>query len=218
MKTLSRIYNALIFLFLYAPIVVLIVFSFNEGKSRVIWSDFSTKWYVTLFQNDLILKSLWVTLSVALIASVAATIIGTAAAVGINGMNHRLRKAFLAVNNIPMVNPEIVTGISMMLLFVFINRTTGLLKMGYGTLVLAHITFCIPYVVLQVMPKLRQLNRHVFEAAVDLAARRCPLSSGWCCRRLCPASSPGRSWPSPCRSTISSSAISIKAPARKPCR
>ena len=162
MKTLSRIYNALIFLFLYAPIVVLIVFSFNEGKSRVIWTDFSTKWYVTLFQNDLILKSLWVTLSVALIASVAATIIGTA---------HRLRKAFLAVNNIPMVNPEIVTGISLMLLFVFVYRTTGLLKPGYGTLVLAHITFCIPYVVLQVMPKLRQLNKHIFEAAVDLG---CP--------------------------------------------
>lgn len=171
MKTLSRIYNALIFLFLYAPIVVLIVFSFNKGQSRVIWTDFSTKWYVTLFQNDLILKSLWVTLSVALIASVAATIIGTAAAVGINGMNHRLRKAFLAVNNIPMVNPEIVTGISLMLLFVFVYRTTGLLKPGYGTLVLAHITFCIPYVVLQVMPKLRQLNKHIFEAAVDLG---CP--------------------------------------------
>lgn len=171
MKTLSRIYNALIFLFLYAPIVVLIVFSFNEGRSRVIWTDFSTKWYVTLFQNDLILKSLWVTLSVALIASVAATIIGTAAAVGINGMNRRMRKAFMAVNNIPMVNPEIVTGISLMLLFVFIYRTTGLLKPGYGTLVLAHITFCIPYVVLQVMPKLRQLNKHIFEAAVDLG---CP--------------------------------------------
>lgn len=171
MKTLSRIYNALIFLFLYAPIVVLIVFSFNEGQSRVIWTDFSTKWYVTLFQNDLILKSLWVTLSVALIASVAATIIGTAAAVGINGMNRRMRKAFMAVNNIPMVNPEIVTGISLMLLFVFIYRTTGLLKPGYGTLVLAHITFCIPYVVLQVMPKLRQLNKHIFEAAVDLG---CP--------------------------------------------
>ena len=104
-----------------------------------------------------------------------ATVIGTAAAVGIQGMNSKLRTVFMAVNNIPMVNPEIVTGISMMLLFTFIYQTTGLLQRGYATLLISHITFCIPYVVLQVMPKLRQMNRHMFEAALDLGCR--PLSA-----------------------------------------
>ena len=168
MKTLSRIYNALIFIFLYAPIVVLIIFSFNDSKNRVQWHGFTTRWYEDLFQNDVILKSLQTTLLVACLAMVFATIIGTAAAVGIYGMNGKLRKAFMAVNNIPMVNPEIVTGISMMLMFVFIFRTTGLLKPGFLTLLISHITFCIPYVVLQVMPKLRQMNKHMYEAALDL--------------------------------------------------
>ena len=168
MKTLSRIYNALIFAFLYTPILVLIVFSFNAGWSRVRWSGFSLKWYEKLFHNDLILDSLVVTLQVAVIAAVVATVIGTAAAVGMFGMNNRLRKVFMAVNNIPMVNPEIVTGISMMLMFVFIFHATGWLKPGFTTLVIAHITFCIPYVVLQVMPKLRQMNPYMYEAALDL--------------------------------------------------
>ena len=168
MKTLSRIYNGIIFFFLYAPIVVLIVFSFTDSKNRVVWHGFTTKWYSDLFHNDLILRSLRVTLLVALLAAVIATVIGTAAAVGMYGMNSRLRKVFMGINNIPMVNPEIVTGISMMLMFVFIFRATGLLKPGFGTLLLAHITFCIPYVVLQVMPKLRQMNKHMYEAALDL--------------------------------------------------
>lgn len=175
MKTLSRIYNGILFFFLYSPIVVLIVFSFNNSKNRVKWNGFTTKWYVDLFDNDLILRSLWVTLRIALLAAVIATIIGTAAAVGIYGMNSRLRRVFMGVNNIPMVNPEIVTGISMMLMFVFIFRATGLLKPGFGTLLLAHITFCIPYVVLQVMPKLRQMNKHMYEAALDLGCH--PLSA-----------------------------------------
>ena len=175
MKTLSRIYNGLIFLFLYAPIAVLIVFSFNDSKSRVQWHEFTTHWYVDLFNNKLILNSLWVTLQVAFLAMIFATIIGTAAAVGIYGMNGKLRKAFMAVNNVPMVNPEIVTGISMMLMFVFIFRATGLLKPGFLTLLIAHITFCIPYVVLQVMPKLRQMNKHMYEAALDLGCH--PLSA-----------------------------------------
>jgi spermidine/putrescine transport system permease protein len=171
MKTLSRLYNALIFLFLYAPIVVLIIFSFNDSKNRVIWHGFTTRWYVDLFDNDLILRSLRVTLIVAVLAALAATIIGTAAAVGIHKMNGKLRQVFMSVNNIPMVNPEIVTGISMMLMFVFIFRATGWLQPGFTTLLLSHITFCIPYVVLQVMPKLRQMNPHMFEAALDLG---CP--------------------------------------------
>ena len=168
MKTLSRIYNGLIFAFLYAPIVVLIVFSFNSSKSRVVWNGFSLQWYEALFKNEEILSALWVTISVAIIATVVSTVIGTAAAIGIRSVNSKLRGVLLAINNLPMVNPEIVTGIALMLLFVFIYKTTGLLQPGYITLLISHITFCIPYVVLQVMPKLRQLDPHLYEAAVDL--------------------------------------------------
>ena len=171
MKTLSRIYNALIFLFLYAPIFVLIVFSFNDSKSRVVWNGFSLRWYEELFHDSEILSSLGVTLSIALIATVVSTIIGTLAAIGFRSVNSRLRGVLMAVNNLPMVNPEIVTGIALMLLFVFIHRTTGLLQPGYIPLLLSHITFCIPYVVLQVLPKLRQANPHLYEAAVDLGCR-----------------------------------------------
>ncbi len=171
MKTLSRIYNGLIFAFLYAPIVVLIIFSFNDSKSRVVWNGFSFRWYEELFRDEEILAALGVTLSVAVIATVVSTVIGTLAAIGIRSVNRRLGKVLLAVNNFPMVNPEIVTGISLMLLFVFIYRTTGLLQPGYAALLLSHITFCIPYVILQVMPKLRQANPHLYEAAVDLG---CP--------------------------------------------
>ncbi len=168
MKWLSRVYNALIFIFLYLPIVVLVVFSFNDSKNRVAWHGFTFKWYAELFENSLILDSLKVTLTVAVLAALIATVIGTLAAVGIHGMNRRMKRTFMFINNIPMVNPEIVTGISMMLMFVFIYRATGWLKPGFGTLLIAHITFCIPYVVLQVLPKLRQMNRHMYEAALDL--------------------------------------------------
>lgn len=168
MKWLSRVYNAIIFAFLYLPILVLIIFSFNNSKNRVAWHGFTTKWYEQLFRNELILDSLKITLIVAVLAALIATLIGTLAAVGIHSMNRKLKKSFLFVNNITMVNPEIVTGISMMLMFVFIYRATGLLKPGFPTLLIAHITFCIPYVVLQVMPKLRQMNRHMYEAALDL--------------------------------------------------
>lgn len=168
MKTLSKIYNGLIFAFLYAPIVVLIVYSFNDSKNRVQWGGFTLDWYRDLFSNELILESLVVTLQIAVLAALISTVIGTMAAVGIFNMNGRLRHAMESLNNIPMVNPEIVTGISMMLMFVAIYRATGLLQPGFATLLIAHITFCIPYVVLQVMPKLRQMNKHMYEAALDL--------------------------------------------------
>jgi spermidine/putrescine transport system permease protein len=173
-KTLSKIYNGIVFAFLYAPILVLIFFSFNEGKSRVRWEGFTFKWYAELFQNELIIESLMLTLKIAVLAAVVSTIIGTLAAVGIYSMNGRLRTLMMGVNNIPMVNPEIVTGISMMLMFVAIYRATGLLQPGFLTLLLAHVTFCIPYVVLQVMPKLRQMNKHMYEAALDLGCRPIP--------------------------------------------
>ena len=182
MKTLSKIYNALIFVFLYAPILVLIIFSFNDSRSRVVWNGFSLRWYETLFQDTELLDSLWLTLTVAVTATVISTLIGTAAAVGIHGMNGRLRKVFMTVNNIPMVNPEIVTGIALMLLFVFIYRATGILQPGFAALLFSHITFCIPYVVLQVMPKLRQTDKHLYEAAMDLGCH--PLQK-WSCQRLC---------------------------------
>ncbi len=168
MKTLSRIYNTLIFAFLYAPIVVLIIFSFNDSKSRSIWNGFSLRWYETLFYDEEIREALGVTLQVAILSALFATVIGVLAAVGIHALNKKLRKVFLTVNNLPMVNPEIVTGISLMLLFVFIYQTTGLLRTGFLTLLIAHITFNIPYVILQVMPKLRQMNQHMYEAALDL--------------------------------------------------
>ena len=168
MKTLSKIYNGLIFTFLYAPIVVLIVYSFNDSKNRVQWGGFTLDWYKDLFSNELILESLVVTLQIAVLAAVISTVIGTMAAVGIFNMNGRIRHWMESLNNIPMVNPEIVTGISMMLMFVAIYRATGLLQPGFATLLIAHITFCIPYVVLQVMPKLRQMNKHMYEAALDL--------------------------------------------------
>ncbi len=171
MKTLSRLYNAIIFAFLYSPIIVLIIYSFNDSRSRVKWGGFTLDWYKELFQNELIMDALWLTLEIAVLAAVFSTIIGTLAAVGIYSMNGRLRTLMMGINNIPMINPEIVTGISMMLMFVAIYRATGLLQPGFLTLLLAHVTFCIPYVVLQVMPKLRQMNKHMYEAALDLGCR-----------------------------------------------
>ncbi len=171
MKILSRIYTALIFIFLYAPIVIMVVFSFNKSKTRGNWTGFTTKWYVELFQDDSIMKSLTVTLSVALLSAVFATIIGTMAAIGIYSMKRRLRSFVMTVNNIPMVNPEIVTGISLMLLFVFVYKATGLMQRGFVTLLLAHITFNIPYVILSVLPKLRQMNPSMYEAALDLGCK-----------------------------------------------
>ena len=165
MKTLSRIYNTLIMAFLYAPIVVLIVFSFNGSKSRSIWNGFSLQWYEALWVDAEIREALWVTLKVAVLSALFATVIGVLAAVGIHRLNRRLRKVFLTVNNLPMVNPEIVTGISLMLLFIFAK-----VDRGYFTMVLAHITFDVPYVVLSVMPKLKQMNKHTYEAALDLGA------------------------------------------------
>lgn len=171
MKVLSKIYNGLIFTFLYAPIVVLIIYSFNDSKHRVKWGGFTLDWYKELFHNELIMEALWVTLQIAVLSAIIATVIGTLAAMGIYRMNGRLRNLMMGINNIPMVNPEIVTGISMMLMFVAIYRATGFLRPGFTTLLLAHITFCIPYVVLQVMPKLRQMNKYTYEAALDLGCR-----------------------------------------------
>lgn len=170
MKMISRVYSVLIFFFLYAPIFVLIIFSFNDSTtmSRSVWSGFSLKWYSKLFQDRMILDALRNTLVIALIAAVISTVLGTAAAIGINGMNRWMKRAVMNVTNLPMVNPEIVTGVSLMLLFVFAVKGMGNVSLGMVSLVLAHITFCLPYVILSVLPKLRQMDSHLYEAAQDL--------------------------------------------------
>ena len=178
MKALSKIYNTIIFTFLYAPIVVLIIYSFNDSKNRVQWGGFTLNWYRDLFSNELILESLMVTLQIAVLAALISTVIGTMAAVGIFNMNGRLRRAMESLNNIPMVNPEIVTGISLMLLFVFVsNRIFGSedVSLGFGTLLIAHTTFNLPYVILSVAPKIRQIDKFLPEAAQDLGCT--PLAS-----------------------------------------
>lgn len=161
----NKLYLALIYLFLYAPIFVLIVFSFNDSKSRTLWQGFTLEWYGKLFEDATIMNSLYTTIWIALISSVVATVIGTAAAVGIYAMKRWQRSALLGLNNIPVLSPEIITGISLMLLFILLG-----FKLGFMTLLLAHISFNIPYVILSVMPKLRQMDAHVYEAAMDLGA------------------------------------------------
>ncbi len=164
-NTAKKIYIGLIFVFLYAPIVTLMVLSFNASKTRAKWGGFTFKWYIALFHNKDILNALSNTLLIALIASIVATIIGTAACIAIMGLKKRGRTIIIGITNIPMLNAEIVTGISLMLLFLSMG-----LKFGFGTILLAHITFCIPYVILSVMPRMQQLNPSTYEAALDLGA------------------------------------------------
>lgn len=166
-KTFSKIYLGIIYLFLYAPIFVLIVFSFNESKSKSNFTGFSLRWYEELFENELIMSSLLNTLVLALISSIIATVIGTMAAIGIYSMKKRARNVIMSVTNMPMVNPEVVTGISMMLLFVFIASIFDV-QQGFYSVLIAHITFNLPYVILNVLPKLYQVNSNLFEAALDL--------------------------------------------------
>ena len=149
--------------FLYLPITVLIIFSFNQSRSRSLWTGFTLDWYIKLFQNQIIIKSLINTFIIAVIASIIATIIGTAAAIGINSMNKFLKSSIMSVTYLSVINPEIVTGVSLMLLFSFLK-----FEFGFTTLILAHITFNIPYVILNVLPKVRQVNKYLYDAAMDL--------------------------------------------------
>lgn len=167
MKRLGKIYMALIIFFLYVPIFVLIVFSFNESKSRSVFSGFTFEWYERLFNNSIIMSSLVNTLIIAVIASIISTILGTLAAIGINSMRKVPKSIVMNVTNIPVINPEIVTGVSLMLLFVFFAARMNM-EFGFVTLVIAHITFDVPYVILNIMPKFKQMDPHLFEAAQDL--------------------------------------------------
>lgn len=189
MKAFSKIYTFLVFLFLYAPIIVLIIFSFNSSSSTIVMSGFSLKWYQSLFEYKATLRALYNTLILAVASSVTATVLGTAAAVGIEKYRKGpLRSSVMAVTNIPMMNPEIVTGISMMLLFVFIGKAVRSESvLGFGTLLIAHVTFNLPYVILTVLPKLRQTDKNLAEAAQDLGCK--PVSAFF--KVVLPAIMPG---------------------------
>ncbi len=161
----KEFYVVLVFVFLYAPIVTLMVLSFNASKTRSKWGGFTLKWYQALFGNRDILQALFNTLMIALMASLVATVVGTMTCIAIENMKKRTRTLIMGITNIPMLNADIVTGISLMLLFISLG-----LKFGLGTILLSHITFSIPYVVLSVMPRMKQLNPSTYEAALDLGA------------------------------------------------
>lgn len=164
-KYLQKIYPALIFILLYAPIVTLIVLSFNQSKTRAKWGGFTLKWYKELLKNEQIMSAFYTTLIIAFVSAAIATVIGTAAAIAIQGMKQKWKTMYMGLTNIPMMNAEIVMGVSLMLLFIAFHMT-----LGFGTILIAHITFNIPYVILSVLPKLKQTNRYTYEAALDLGA------------------------------------------------
>lgn len=178
LKWYAKTYIGAIMAFLYMPIAVLIVFSFNQSKSRAYWTGFTLNWYKELFSNELIISSLWNTLIIAFLSSLIATVIGTAAAIGLSRMNKWVRGIVLNITYMPMINPDIITGVSMMLLFGLFQAlvawmgglfgTSWSFESGFWTLLLAHITFNIPYVILNVRPKLRQMDPSIYEAARDL--------------------------------------------------
>ena len=170
MKTSSKIYSGIVFAILFAPILVLLVFSFNESKSLSVFSGFTLKWYQELLKDRNTLEAVRNTLILAASATAISTVMGTAAAVGINKLRSRWSKAVMnTVTDIPMTNPDIITGISLMLMFVFVGRLFGAsTSLSFWTMLIAHITFCLPYVILQILPKLRQMDKSLPEAAMDL--------------------------------------------------
>ena len=171
-KFLKPVYMVILFSFLYVPIGVLIVFSFNSEKSRTIFGEFSLEWYAQLFQNEMVLSALWLSLGIALVSALIATLIGTMASVGINRMGRGVQGMLLNASYLPIINPEIITGVSLMLLFVVMKDFMGgwfsQNFLGVPSLLIAHITFNVPYVLFMVLPKLRQMDKNVYEAALDL--------------------------------------------------
>lgn len=165
MKKLRKAYIGLILAFLYAPIVLLILYSFNDSKSRAQWGGFTLRWYRELFADQAIMSALGTTLSIGLLAAAISTVLGTAGAIALFQMKRRPRGVMMSVVNLPMLNSEVVTGVSLMLLYAMAH-----IQLGYFTLLLSHIAFCVPYVVLSLLPKLRQLDPHLAEAAQDLGA------------------------------------------------
>ena len=174
LRLMQRAYVILFFCFMYLPIAYMIVFSFNQSKGYSLFTGFTLKWYSSLFHNASILHALWVSIEVALLSAVIATVLGTAASLGIASMSRRSRLLVTNITYIPVVNPEIITGISLMLLFVAYQRFAGGVSwlpdtiMGFPTLLIAHIAFNVPYVIFNVTPKLKQLDIKLYEAALDL--------------------------------------------------
>ncbi|MBQ7718320.1 MAG: ABC transporter permease subunit [Clostridia bacterium] len=164
-KFFSKAYFYIVLLFLYLPILTLVIFSFNSAKSRGRWGGFSTVWYQRLFHNSSMMDALVTTVIVALLAAVISTVIGTISAIALHNSSEKFRKTMLNITYIPMMNSDIVTGVSLMMLFTFLR-----FRLGFTTLLISHITFCIPYVILSVLPKLYGINRSVYEAALDLGA------------------------------------------------
>jgi spermidine/putrescine transport system permease protein len=164
-KYLSRVYTFLVFLFLYAPIAVLIFFSFNNSRYRGQWDGFSLRWYKELLDDRIIVQAFYNTITIAILTTLIATVLGTIAAIGLSNIKGIKKKVIMNLNYMPVVSPDILIGISLMILFIFSN-----IKLGYVSLLLAHITFCTPYVILSVLPKITQLNKYLFEAALDLGA------------------------------------------------
>ena len=171
-KAASNIYLFLVFIFLYAPIFALALFSFNDSKSMARWNGFTLKWYKQLFHNERIISALITTVVVAVLAATIATIVGTISAIGINKMKGAKKAFILNINYLPVLNPDIVTAIGLMILFIFFN-----MNLGFATMLLAHIAFDIPYVVLSVLPKLKQMPDNIENAAMDLGAK--PLYTLW---------------------------------------
>ena len=175
-KALSRLYLILIFILLYAPILTLIILSFNNSKTRAKWGGWTMKWYISMFQNSAIMDALANTLIIALLSAVISTLLGLTAALSLNAMNAKLRTVIMSVINIPMLNAEIVTGISLMLIFIavgqFLRNFGYTIDFGFWTVLIGHITFNLPYTVLSIMPKLKQINMSTYEAALDLGATR----------------------------------------------
>ena len=170
MRSLSKLYTTLVFLILYAPIAVMVLFSFNSNNSTGVFTGFSLYWYKELFNDPATLAALKNTLILAVLSSLIATVIGTVAAVGISKFKSKHTKsAVMTITNVPMMNPDIVTGISLMLLFVFVTVKLGMAQsLSFTTVLIAHITFNLPYVILSVMPKISQMDKHLTEAALDL--------------------------------------------------
>ena len=164
-KILERIYLIIILIFMYAPIFTLIVLSFNASKSRAKWGGFTLNWYVNLLEDEAVASALVNTLTIAVLATIFSTIIGTFTCIAMIGISKKVRSAIMGITNIPMINADIVTGISLMLLFRFLH-----LSSGFSTILLAHITFNIPFVMLSVMPRIKNMNFYVYEAALDLGA------------------------------------------------
>ena len=170
MMAIKKMYLGAILFFMYAPIMILMMFSFNASRSRNTWGGFTLNWYVELFNNANAMRALRNTLLVAVFSTIAAVIIGTLAAVSLDKLGKRKREALLHVSKLPVMMPDIVTGITLMILFLFVFRTLGFGSLGFGSLLVAHIIFNVPYVILSVLPKLRQLDPNLYEAALDLGS------------------------------------------------